>query len=68
MKSLFADIVASGKKTAFQTYVLEHGIEKLNIKIPLAAVAMFEDRFSKLPSKDKQAITELVSEAGGKIS
>lgn len=68
MKGLFTDIAASGKKVAFQTYVLEHGIERLSVKIPLASVPMFEDRFSALSSKDKKAITQLVAEVGGKIS
>lgn len=68
MKSLFAEIAATDKKSAFQTYVLEHGIEKLDIKIPVAATALFEERFSALTKKDKQSITALVIDAGGKIS
>lgn len=65
MGKLLNDLSA-GVKKPFQTYTLEHGIERISIKIPLAEVEGFEAAFSKA-KKDKPSIMQLLAEFNGSV-
>ena len=42
MKSLLTDLDAISGKTAYQSYTLQHGIEKLTVLVPLKNAKQFE--------------------------
>lgn len=53
-------------KKPFQLYTIEHGIERLSVKVPLKEAASFEKRFAQ-SDKSKTTITELLASLGGSI-
>jgi len=60
--------VAAGKtKTAFQTYTIQHGIERIPVQVPLAEAAAFEQKFAALADKSKANLLELLQSVGGKV-
>ena len=67
MNTLLTDLSAGLPKTPYQSYMLEHGIERIQLKIPVKQVQLFEEGFSALPVRTKAAIIELVASVGGKI-
>ena len=67
MKSLLNELEASIGKTAYQTYIFEHGIEKLTLLIPLKESAAFQAAFSECPDKSKKALLEVVTRFSGKV-
>ena len=56
-------------KKPFQAYTLEHGIERIKVKVPLASSRAFEAAFEKAISAgaSKQELLELLTEHGGAI-
>jgi len=54
-------------KAAFQTYVLEHGIEKLSVLVPLASAPDFETAFNSQKDLSKQAVLKLVESFDGRV-
>ena len=58
--------LSAPKKTAYQSYLLEHGIERMTILIPTSAVSKFEASFASA-KKDKDTIVKLVADVGGKM-
>lgn len=67
MKSLLNELEASVGKTAYQTYTLQHGIEKLTLLIPLKNVSVFEADFAACTDKSKKALVEVVTRHHGKV-
>ena len=67
MKSLLTVFEASIGKTAYQSYTLMHGIEKIILLIPLKESKVFEDEFSGTKNKTKAIILEMVTRHSGKI-
>lgn len=67
MKSLLTDLDAVAGKTAYQTYTLSHGIEKLTVLVPLKNARVFEEEFHTAPDKSKEALLEIVTRHSGKI-
>lgn len=53
-------------KKPFQLYTIEHGIERLSVKVPLKEAASFEKQFVQ-SDKSKATITELLASLGGSI-
>jgi hypothetical protein len=57
-------------KTAYQSFTIEHGIERIKVQIPLKFAKIFEEKFAVSVSKDnasKEQLLKIVSECGGKI-
>jgi len=54
-------------KKAYQTYIFEHGIEKLTLLIPLAEAGKFQTEFFDAPDKSKKSLLEVVKRFGGKV-
>jgi len=67
MTSLLNDFEATAGKTAYQSYTLTHGIEKLTVLVPLTEVKLFEDEFFGATNKTKSSILEMVTRHSGKI-
>lgn len=63
--STLLSALAEPQKKPFQLYIVEHGIERLTVKIPLHQVAAFEKSASGI--KDKQSIMSIVAGLGGKV-
>ena len=53
-------------KKPFQMYVIEHGIERISVKVPLSEAPEFEKRFAA-SNKSKDTITGLLHELGGSV-
>ncbi len=66
MSKLLNDL-STGAKAAFQSYTLEHGIERLQVMVPLKQAPTFEKRFSELNTKSKAAVMQLIESCGGKV-
>jgi hypothetical protein len=54
-------------KIAYQSYVIEHGIEKIAILVPVDQVEVFEEDFAALKNKRKTNVMALVESVGGKV-
>lgn len=67
MKSLLTDLDTYAGKTAYQTYTMQHGIEKLTILIPLKNSAVFENEFAAISDKSKSSLLEVVARHAGKV-
>lgn len=67
MGSLLNQFQMSENKIAYQTYVIEHGIEKITVLVPVKQVKIFEEDFAALKNKQKANIIALVEHVGGKI-
>jgi hypothetical protein len=66
VKKLLSELEDGKVNTAYQSYTLRHGIETMQLLIPLAAAPLFEERFNGLNNKSKKQILALVEELGGK--
>ncbi len=53
-------------KKPYQLYTIEHGIERLSVKVPLKEAASFEKQFAQ-SDKSKETITNLLASLGGSI-
>lgn len=58
-------LLGAEPKRAFQLYVLEHGIERFQIKIPVKAAMLFEEKFASLTSRSVGEIRDLVKTLDG---
>lgn len=67
MSKLFDQVQALGGKQAYQSYTIQHGIEQIQVLVPVKQVAMFEDQFKDLKDKQKTGIIALVEQVGGKV-
>ena len=66
MKSLLTDLDAISGKTAYQSYTLQHGIEKLTVLVPLKNAKQFEEEFA-MTATSKATLLEVVARHSGKI-
>lgn len=66
--SKLLDDVTSGKR-AYQCFVIEHGIEKISIKIPIKESRVFENSFKDAARSgaSKSSLLQLVEQHGGSI-
>lgn len=67
MSKLLNELDANAGKTAYQTYTLSHGIERLNVLVPLKNSKVFEEEFHAAVDKSKGALLEIVERHAGKI-
>lgn len=67
MKSLLNDLEANAGKTAYQSYTIQHGIEKIAVLVPLKQAKVFEQDFAATKDKSKEALLEVVTRHSGKI-
>ncbi len=67
MSKLITQLEATKDKKAYQTYTIEHGIEHIQVLVPVKQVSLFEEQFANLKSKQKTNIIDLVKQVGGKI-
>jgi hypothetical protein len=66
MKSLIAGLDRQAGKTAYRAYTIKHGIELLEVLIPLTESAAFEAQM-KRPLKNRAAVLEVVHAASGTL-
>jgi len=64
MSAFIAGLERDALKTAWQTYIIKHGFETIQVLVPLERTAQFEEH---LPSSlsSKQAVLSFVREHGG---
>jgi len=67
MKSLLKDLDSKAGKIAYQSYIFEHGIEKLTILIPLKDASAFQTAFANCEQKTKKSLLEVVTRFAGKV-
>ena len=67
MKSLLNELEANAGKIAYQTYTIEHGIEKIKVLVPLKNASLFEADFHATTDRTKDALLEVVTRHAGKI-
>ena len=67
MKTLISDLATNGKKIAYQSYVLKHGIEHIQLLVPVKNSDVFQKQFEDLTDKKKANIVALVESLGGKV-
>lgn len=67
MKSLLNELEQHAGKQAYQTYYMQHGIEKVTILIPLNNADVFEVAFAASEDKSKKALLEIVTRHAGKV-
>jgi hypothetical protein len=68
MTKLLSVLDAPGNgPTAYQVYTLQHGIERLEIRVPIKNTQAFEQQFAHIKDKKKTTILSLVESVGGKI-
>lgn len=67
MSSLFNQVATGPAKTAYQTYTIKHGIEKISVLVPLIEAPAFEQQFNKLGDRSKSALLKLVESFKGKV-
>ena len=67
MTTLLNQVAAGKTKAAFQTYTIQHGIERISVQVPLAEALDFEQKFAALESKTKANLLELLQSVGGKV-
>jgi hypothetical protein len=67
MSKLIDQITRGEAKVAYQTYTIQHGIESIQVQVPVTSVKVFEERFASFKTKQKTAILQLVEQVGGKV-
>lgn len=65
MKNLLADLDKNAGKTPWQSYTIKHGIEAIEVLVPLKNAAVFETQIAKQKLATRQAVIQFVSEHGG---
>ncbi len=64
---MLADIEKNAGKIAYQTYTIKHGIEAIEVLVPLKNSAVFETQIMKQKLQTRQAVLEFVREHGGEL-
>jgi hypothetical protein len=68
MKStMLTDLNANAGKVPFQTYTIQHGIERVKVAVPFAHRSAFEAAFGGAQTTDKAHLLEIVEKHGGKL-
>lgn len=65
--SLLNNVASLEKKTAYQTYTIQHGIERIKVAVPLSSAPLFEEDFKNSSDKNKSTILLLVEKYKGKV-
>ena len=65
MKNLLADIDKNAGKVPWQSYTVKHGVESIEVLVPLKSAAAFETQIVKQKLAPRQAGIQFVSEHGG---
>lgn len=66
MKTLLSDLNENAGKVAWQEYTLRHGIETLEVLVPLSNAPRFELQMRGAHST-KQAVLEIIRSCGGEL-
>jgi hypothetical protein len=66
LKNLIADLDDRAGKTALQTYKIQHGIERIEVLVPVKNAAAFEAAM-KQPIKTRAAILEVLYAHAGEL-
>ena len=64
MKKLLGEIGNASGKTAYQSYAIEHGIERFTVLVPAKVSKIFEQEFVKAKGT-KASLIEVVKRHGG---
>lgn len=67
MSKLIHQLTALEGRSAYQSYTIQHGIESIQVLVPVKSVKIFEEQFSAMPDKQKKHIITLIEQVGGKI-
>jgi len=67
MKSLLSELDKSAGKIAYQAYTIKHGIEAIEIIVPLKNAVVFETQIVKRKLATRQAVLKFVAEHGGEL-
>lgn len=67
MSKLLDQLENLQQKQPFQSYKIKHGIELLEVLVPVEHAPLFEQQFSELTDKSKRAIIQLVMSFNGKV-
>jgi len=62
---LISDLDSQAGKTAYQTYVVQHGIERISVLIPLKNTQAFEERINAGDLPTRQSVLEVVKANNG---
>ena len=66
MKPLLNELDANAGKTAYQSYTIKHGIERIKVLIPFKSASLFEEEFNAVTDKTKAALLAVVARHAGK--
>lgn len=64
---LLADVDYRANKTPYQTYKIQHGIETVQVLIPLGKANMFEVHLPKRELPSMTALLEFIHEFKGEV-
>lgn len=67
MSKLIDQITRGETRIAYQTYTIQHGIESIQVQVPVTSVKTFEQQFASIKTKQKTSILQLVEQVGGKV-
>lgn len=67
MKGLLSELDRSAEKTPWQSYTIKHGIESIEVIVPLKNAAIFETQIVEQKLATRQAVLQFVAEHGGKL-
>jgi hypothetical protein len=65
LKNLLADLDEKAGKTPWQSYTVKHGIESIEVLVPLKNATIFETQIVKQRLATRQAVIQFVNEHGG---
>ena len=65
--NLLADLDDKAGKTALQSYKIQHGIERIEVLVPLVNAKAFEAQIQKQPFESRKAILEVLYAHGGEL-
>jgi len=68
MRSLLSELDKTAGKTPWQEYTIKHGIETINVIVPLKNAAVFETQIVKQKLATRQAVLQFVAEHGGELT
>jgi hypothetical protein len=64
---MLADLDKNAGKVAYQAYTIKHGIESIEVIVPLKNAAVFETQIAKQKLATRRAVLEFVREHGGEL-
>lgn len=67
MKNLLVDLDNSIGKTPWQCYTVKHGIETIDVLVPLKNAQVFEVEFKSKKFNSKNSLIEFITSVGGEL-